>query len=149
GRRRARARLARVAHARGNAQRAATRGASRGGGADRRPRLRAGRARSRGRAPVSAAAVLPSSGAPAVTPACRVERVRLFRFRNYLDETVPLGPGLNVICGQNAQGKTNLLEAVATLALTRSPRASTLGELVTWNEPAGRVDAVVRRGGAL
>ena len=90
--------------------------------------------------------MLSSGGAAATAPACRVERLRLFRFRNYLDETVRLGPGLNVLCGQNAQGKTNLLEAVATLALTRSPRAATLGELVTWNEPAGRVDAVVRRG---
>jgi DNA replication and repair protein RecF len=83
--------------------------------------------------------------APATGPACAVERLRLFRFRNYLDESIELGPGLNVLCGENAQGKTNLLEAVATLALSRSPRAATVGELVTWGAPVARVEARIRR----
>jgi DNA replication and repair protein RecF len=76
---------------------------------------------------------------------CRVERLRLFRFRNYADESVELGPGLNVVVGRNAQGKTNLLEAVATVALTRSPRAGTAGEVIGWGEPACRVGARVAR----
>ena len=78
-------------------------------------------------------------------PACQVERLRLFRFRNYADETVELGPGLNVVVGRNAQGKTNLLEAVATLALTRSPRAGSAGEVIGWGEPACRATATVQR----
>jgi DNA replication and repair protein RecF len=73
--------------------------------------------------------------------ACRVERLRLFQFRNYAEESVELGPGLNVVIGQNAQGKTNLLEAVATVALTRSPRAGSAGEVIGWGEPACRVSA--------
>lgn len=77
--------------------------------------------------------------------ACRVSWLRLFRFRNYAEQVVELGPGLNVVSGPNAQGKTNLLEAVATLALTRSPRAASAAELVTWGEPEGRVEAVVER----
>ena len=81
--------------------------------------------------------------------ACRVERLRLFRFRNYADETVELGPGLNVVAGSNAQGKTNLLEAVATVSLARSPRAPTLAELLAWGEPACRVEARVAGGGAV
>jgi DNA replication and repair protein RecF len=82
-----------------------------------------------------------------VTPAaaCRVERLRLFRFRNYAEESVELGPGLNVVVGRNAQGKTNLLEAVATVALTRSPRAGAAGEVIGWGEPACRVAARVTR----
>jgi DNA replication and repair protein RecF len=95
---------------------------------------------------VSAVPLLDPAVEPAAAPACRVDRLRMFRFRNYLDETVDLGAGLNVVCGQNAQGKTNLLEAVATLALSRSPRASTLGELVTWGESVGRVEAAIQRG---
>ncbi len=84
---------------------------------------------------------------PAATAgrACRVERLRLFRFRNYAEESVELGPGLNVVVGHNAQGKTNLLEAVATLALTRSPRAGAAAEVIGWGEPACRVTATVRR----
>ena len=80
-----------------------------------------------------------------VRRACRVERLRLFRFRNYADETVSLGPGLNVVVGRNAQGKTNLLEAVATAALTRSPRAGSAAEVIAWGEPACRVTASVQR----
>lgn len=77
--------------------------------------------------------------------ACRVERLRLFRFRNYAEESVELGPGLNVVVGRNAQGKTNLLEAVATVALTRSPRAGVAAEVIGWGEPACRVSARVAR----
>lgn len=77
--------------------------------------------------------------------ACWVERLRLFRFRNYHDETVELGAGLTVLSGRNAQGKTSLLEAIATLALTRSPRAASAAELITWGEPACSVQALVRR----
>ena len=43
----------------------------------------------------------------------RIERIALSGFRNYDEETVQFGPDVNVICGPNAQGKTNLLEAVS------------------------------------
>ncbi|HZS14165.1 MAG TPA: DNA replication/repair protein RecF [Candidatus Dormibacteraeota bacterium] len=79
------------------------------------------------------------------TGACSVARLRLFRFRNYAEESVELGPGLNVVVGQNAQGKTNLLEAVATVALTRSPRAGSAAEVIGWGEPACRVSAAITR----
>lgn len=76
---------------------------------------------------------------------CAVTRVRLHRFRNYDETTVQLGPSLNVITGQNAQGKTNLLEAVATLALTRSPRTSTASDLLQWGSEGCQIEADVRR----
>jgi DNA replication and repair protein RecF len=59
---------------------------------------------------------------------------------------LPLGPGLNVFVGENAQGKTNLLEAVATLLLTKSPRTSTPAELLRWGSEETAVDAVLGRG---
>ena len=62
--------------------------------------------------------------ADASVPRCAIDRLRVHCFRNYAEATVHFGPGLNVIHGQNAQGKTNLLEAIATLALTRSPRTT-------------------------
>jgi len=71
--------------------------------------------------------------------------LRLFNFRNYAELNLELGPGLNVFVGENAQGKTNLLEAVATLLLTRSPRASTAAELLRWGEEEAAVDAVLVR----
>jgi len=76
--------------------------------------------------------------------ACRITRLRLYQFRNYSDETIQLGPGLNVLSGANAQGKTNLLEAVAVLALTRSPRAAS-AETIAWGADVCRVEGLVSR----
>jgi DNA replication and repair protein RecF len=76
---------------------------------------------------------------------CAIGRLHLYHFRNYDDTTVHFGPGLNVIFGDNAQGKTNLLEAVATLTLTRSPRTSTSGDLLRWGSTQCAVEAEVAR----
>jgi len=53
-------------------------------------------------------------------------------FRNYDSLAVGFSPGVNIIVGANAQGKTNLLEAVHFLATGRSHRAGRDGELVKW-----------------
>jgi DNA replication and repair protein RecF len=78
-------------------------------------------------------------------PRCAIVRLRVHCFRNYAEATVRFGPGLNVIHGQNAQGKTNLLEAIATLALTRSPRTTSSGDLLLWNEDGALAEADVAR----
>ena len=72
-------------------------------------------------------------------------QLRLYNFRNYAELNLPLGPGLNVFVGENAQGKTNLLEAVATLLLTKSPRTSSPAELLRWGSEEAAVDAVLGR----
>ncbi len=54
---------------------------------------------------------------------------------------------MNVFIGANGQGKTNLLEAVAMLALSSSPRARRELELVGPVAPASRIEAEVERGG--
>lgn len=46
--------------------------------------------------------------------------LKLNNFRNYQDLEVTFSPGVNVFLGPNAQGKTNLLEAIYVLALARS-----------------------------
>ena len=51
-----------------------------------------------------------------------IRKIALNGFRNYEFETVEFAPGTNVISGQNAQGKTNLLEAVYMLSCGRSFR---------------------------
>jgi DNA replication and repair protein RecF len=52
-----------------------------------------------------------------------VAQLRLTDFRNYESETAELSPTVNLIIGANAQGKTNLLEAVHCLGGLGSPRA--------------------------
>ncbi|HYI46342.1 MAG TPA: DNA replication and repair protein RecF [Actinomycetota bacterium] len=54
----------------------------------------------------------------------QVGDLRLEDFRNYEREQVEFAPGLNLIVGRNAQGKTNLLEAVHCLSGLGSPRGS-------------------------
>ncbi|MEA2646640.1 MAG: replication and repair protein RecF [Chloroflexota bacterium] len=68
-----------------------------------------------------------------------ITRVSLYAFRNYTKAEVPLRPGINLFLGANAQGKTNLVEAVYLAATGRSPRASVLAEMVMWEHNAARV----------
>jgi DNA replication and repair protein RecF len=59
-----------------------------------------------------------------------LERIRLSNFRNYERLDVEPGPGLNILVGPNAQGKSNLLEAIAMLATGKSFRAHREADLV-------------------
>ncbi|HYO61830.1 MAG TPA: DNA replication/repair protein RecF [Actinomycetota bacterium] len=54
----------------------------------------------------------------------RVDALALEDWRNYERQSVDLAPGLNLVVGANAQGKTNLLEAVHCLSGFGSPRAA-------------------------
>lgn len=63
----------------------------------------------------------------------RVKRIALNGFRNYDFETVDFIDGTNVISGQNAQGKTNLLEAVYMLSCGRSFRTRFDRELIGFD----------------
>src|SRR5689334_9331222 len=68
-------------------------------------------------------------------------------FRNYKQLDLSPGPGLYLFYGENAQGKTNLLEAVAMLATSNSFHAASDREIVNWDAPdhVGRVIATVER----
>ena len=76
----------------------------------------------------------------------RVDEIELEDFRNYERERVELAPGLNVIIGRNAQGKTNLLEAIHCLSGLGSPRADN-SALVRQGTSAAIVHATVNKGG--
>jgi len=78
----------------------------------------------------------------------RLRRLRLRNHRNYAQLELSPGPGINVFIGPNGQGKTNLLEAVAMLALSSSPRARREVELVGPVGPASRIEAEVETGGS-
>ena len=70
--------------------------------------------------------------------------VSLFDFRNYAELDLGLERSATVFFGGNAQGKTNLLEAVALTALTRSPRTQQAAELVRFGQQAARVTCGVQ-----
>jgi DNA replication and repair protein RecF len=73
-----------------------------------------------------------------------LSNVSLFDFRNYGELDLPLERSTTVLHGGNAQGKTNLLEAVALSALARSPRTQQNAELIRFGQPAARVTVTVQ-----
>jgi DNA replication and repair protein RecF len=66
--------------------------------------------------------------------------LRLQHFRSYKDASFELSPGVNIIVGPNASGKTNLLEALLVLGRGNSYRAKDV-EIVQFNKPWARLDA--------
>ena len=51
-----------------------------------------------------------------------LSNLELSHYRNYTKEKVKLNEGINIFIGDNAQGKTNILESIYILALTKSHR---------------------------
>ena len=72
-----------------------------------------------------------------------LETLYLRSFRNYAEETVEFSPGVNLIVGDNAQGKTNLLEAVSFLGSGRSFRAQKTGELIRFGAEFGELSGKI------
>jgi DNA replication and repair protein RecF len=79
-----------------------------------------------------------------------LRRIQLKNFRNYSELDLTLPTGNLLLLGENAQGKSNLLEAVFMLASARAVRASSDGELIAWQaeaapQPVTRLTAAVER----
>src|SRR4051812_25144986 len=72
--------------------------------------------------------------------------LRLQNFRSYVDESFELSPGVNIVVGPNASGKTNLLEAILILARGSSYRAKDT-ELIRFDQPWARIDGHLAAGG--
>ena len=69
----------------------------------------------------------------------RINSLTLQNFRNYGEQSVDFAPDSNVIVGENAQGKTNLLEAVVMLSCARSNRARSDKEMIRFGENEARI----------
>jgi DNA replication and repair protein RecF len=64
-----------------------------------------------------------------------VQQLTLDEFRNYARLDLPMPPGMVIVQGDNASGKSSLLEAVYLLATTRSPRTQSDLELINFAAP--------------
>ena len=69
----------------------------------------------------------------------RINKLTLEGFRNYRGQTLEFDPACNVIHGENAQGKTNLLEAMVYLSCGKSPRTRTERELISFDGGEARI----------
>lgn len=79
----------------------------------------------------------------------QVQALELSHYRNYQNLSVELDPNLNIFVGDNAQGKTNLVESIYLLATGRSHRTFRDTDLINWNENEAQIRAQVhtRMGG--
>lgn len=73
-----------------------------------------------------------------------LEELNLKNFRNYNSLKVKLSPHINIIYGNNAQGKTNLLESIYVLGLTRSHRLNIDNNLVKDGEEICRISGITK-----
>ena len=71
----------------------------------------------------------------------QIDRVELSDFRNYRTLSLAPAPHLNVLSGLNAQGKTNLLEALGVLLLGRSFRGAKAADMLGWDASSALVTA--------
>lgn len=77
----------------------------------------------------------------------KLNRIYLHGFRNYEDFSAEFSPEMNVICGENAQGKTNLVEAIAYLSGAKSHRARSDQELLGFSHREAKIQAEVESRG--
>lgn len=77
----------------------------------------------------------------------RLETLRLTGFRNYDGAEFSFDSGMNLILGRNAQGKTNLLEAVTYLSTGRSFRTRRESELIGFGRDTADLSATLYSGG--
>lgn len=71
-----------------------------------------------------------------------LENIELERFRNYHATKIKFSPEVNIFWGWNAQGKTNLLEAIAMFSLGRSFRTKKDEEVIQWESETSFIKGV-------
>lgn len=72
-----------------------------------------------------------------------MKNLRVAGFRNLAEQAVSFSAGVNFISGRNGEGKTNLLEAIYVLSLSKSFRSCRTQELIRWGEHTATVFGVV------
>lgn len=68
-----------------------------------------------------------------------IKSLELKDFRNYETLAINFGPGTNILYGDNAQGKTNILEAIYLAATTKSHRGTRDGDIIRFGSEEGHI----------
>jgi len=74
-----------------------------------------------------------------------LKTLHLRQFRNYFDQKVAFDAPKTILVGNNAQGKSNLLEAVELLSTLKSHRVGRDRDLILDSKPIGQIDATLER----
>lgn len=71
-----------------------------------------------------------------------IENLRLKNYRNYKEISINFDPSINIIYGNNAEGKTNLLESIFLCATSRSHRGSKEKDIINFNEEEAHIKMI-------
>lgn len=74
-----------------------------------------------------------------------IEHLELTDYRNYETLKLDFSPEINVFIGENAQGKTNIMESLYVLSMAKSHRTTNDKELIRWDADYGKIKANVHR----
>ena len=75
----------------------------------------------------------------------KIKSLKLLYFRNYLSTNIDVHPSLNVLVGNNANGKTNIIESIFCLALGKSYRTKSDSECIMFGETATAMSCIVNK----
>lgn len=75
----------------------------------------------------------------------KLTKINLLNFRNFSNINMSLGENMNIFIGNNAQGKTNILEAITMLALTKSHRVGTNPNIIMFNRKKTQIKGVIKK----
>ena len=74
-----------------------------------------------------------------------VKTLELKDYRNYINLSIEFGNGINILYGENAQGKTNILEAIYLCGTTKSHRGSKDREIIRFEQEEAHVRAIIEK----
>ncbi|MBE6184110.1 DNA replication/repair protein RecF [Heyndrickxia ginsengihumi] len=74
-----------------------------------------------------------------------IQQLELKQFRNYETLSIPFENKVNLILGENAQGKTNLMESIYVLAMAKSHRTSNDKDLIRWDEEYAKIEGRIQK----
>ncbi len=77
-----------------------------------------------------------------------IKSLELANFRNYENLRIEFSSGTNILYGDNAQGKTNILEAIYLSATTKSHKGSKDKEIISFGKDEGHIRTIIERDGA-
>ena len=75
-----------------------------------------------------------------------IKNIEITNFRNYENLKLQLEPNINIIYGNNGEGKTNLLESIYVLAFTKSHRSFIDNNLIKYGENNARINGTILNG---
>ena len=75
----------------------------------------------------------------------KILNVELKNYRNYSNLKLDFSPEINVIVGKNAQGKTNLLEAIFYSAIGKSLRTTKDSDLILWGQTNAKITTKLKK----